>query len=279
MPCEEAEISEVFAEKQGVKKYPLLISGESNEIFGLVPSILHGRSVVLDYDETTEKYIVTKGNGLTYFPYGYINTEELTDNIWGICTESQAERDYFGGEFVSRLGIITNEMQAYFSLENQKVRTEKAVEAEKPVILQYAVKCPYRIADLPFLTKKTVEYFTGNWNELHNSAYNQKHCIAADVLMQNLSKLHMNGVLHNAIHSQNYTAMLELLDFELARTPETPYDTKDDEESFGILQRREAVQSLEIVGFIADFFGEEINKNAMSEILIKHGFSWMLPIK
>jgi hypothetical protein len=84
--------------------------------------------------------------------------------------------------------------------------------------------------------------------------------------------MHENDVLHNAIHSQNYTLSLELLDFELSRTPITPYENENDEFFYKKLQKREIIQSLEIINQLAFYFKENLNINQLGKIMIKYGF-------
>ncbi|MBK9320810.1 MAG: hypothetical protein IPM91_19805 [Bacteroidetes bacterium] len=91
--------------------------------------------------------------------------------------------------------------------------------------------------------------------------------------------MHKSEVLHNAIHIQNYTLSLELIDFELSRTPTTPYENENEEKSYKILQKREIIQSLEIVNQIAFYFKENINTKILRQIMIKNGFeNYLYPL-
>ncbi len=254
--------------------YPYIVAGNFNKncIKAKVASPLHGRSLICSFNSIKERFTITKGNGLTYFPFGFVSTEELEDYAWGYLRKTDAIRDYNSGEFIHNLGVHTNIMEAVYTLEPQLFKfSNKSVEIQ-PTILQYNVTCPYRISDIPFLSNKVVIHFTSKWPEFFKISYKEKHCIAAEVLLKNIRIMHENDVLHNAIHSQNYTLSLELLDFELSRTPVTPYVNVYDELAYKKLQKREIIQSLEIVNHIALFFKEKVNSRLLRQIMIKNGF-------
>lgn len=270
----EVSISKIhYSKENNIKLYPYLVSSAPNEqIVANVASPLHGRSIIIDFDSSLNKYVITKGNGLTYFPFGYISTEEYEDHSWGFLREKDAIRDYNSGNYISNLGILTNDMEAVFSVEKQELRyINKTLEIE-PIILQYKIICPYRISDIPFLSKELVLSFINNWGNLFEIYYTETHCNAAEILISNIRIMHENEVLHNAIHSQNYTLSLELLDFELSRTPITPYENENDEQLCKKLQKREIIQSLEIVNQIAFYFKENINTRILRQIMNKYGF-------
>src|SRR5690606_23679153 len=102
---------------------------------------------------------------------------------------------------------------------------------------QYKVLCPYRLADIPFLSNRTIKSFTDQWEKYNLEGHMQLHCMAAEILIRNTKIMAENGVLHNAITSQNYSLMLELLDFELSRTPVTPYLNQEEDKQFKRLQK------------------------------------------
>lgn len=270
--CKSAKIDEVIFAKDSVIYFPKLVTENTTDEKLFSASPMHGRSIIVDYNSESQKYTVTKGNGLTYFPFGFIATEELEGYAWGYLRKEDAVRDYQSGSFICNLGILTNDMEAVYTLQAEKARFSKYIKHLTPTILQYSVHCPYRIADIPFLSKELVNSFVKNWASMFNDNNVDLHCIAADVLLRNIKIMHENNVLHNAIHSQNYTLSLELLDFELSRTPITPYDNDNDEKIYKKLQKREVIQSLEVVNQIAFFFKEKINSKALRQIMIKNGF-------
>ena len=165
-------------------------------------------------------------------------------------------------------------MDAVFSLKEQVIGSEKII----PYILQYTVVCPYRIHDLPFISIKIRDYYINKWRNLITENYKSLHCIAADVMLNNLRVMHDKNVLHNAIHGQNYTLALELLDFELTRTPDTPYANEKYEEEYTILFNREVIQTFEIVNYIAFFLKEELDYKVLKDITVKYGFRNILNI-
>lgn len=270
--CIEVPIDSIIYNHKSNKLYPYIISDKETETICYKPSPLHGRSIISDFCTTTNKFKITKGNGLTYFPFGFVSTEELEDHAWGYLRKQDAIRDYNSGVFIKSIGILTNNMEAVFTLKDQLFILPNCVSKIEPTILQYNVICPFRVSDIPFLSKEVILYFVNRWSDLHENIHFEIHCTAAEVLLKNVRLMHENDVLHNAIHSQNYTLSLELLDFELSRTPATPYDNEIDEQSYKNLQKREIIQSLEIVNHIAFFFKEKLNSKLLQQIMIKNGF-------
>jgi len=271
--CSITTVQEVIFSKEKYKFYPYISSKQETKLKLYCPSPIHGRSIVVDFDKKTKRYIITKGNGLTYFPFGFISTQELEGHAWGFLSKKDAKRDFLSGEYINNLGILTNKMEAVYSLEKQTINTLDQKYEIEPFILQYNVECPYRIADLPYISNNLKNKFIKTWATKTNDNYKDYHCMAADIMLQNTHKMHSNGVLHNAIHNQNYSLSLELLDFELARTPDSPYGSSIDEEKFEILQKREVIQSLEIVNYVAFHFNEKINIKVLKTILRKYGYS------
>ena len=259
----------VYNDKLVSDFFPILLN-EKGTLDTVCPSPFHGRSVITHYHKETQKYIVIKGCGLTYFPYNFINTGEMGDATWGLLREGDGTRDYLCGDYISKLGIYTNKMEAFLKITDVTFKTEgKSIH---PFILQYSVDCPYRLADAPFLPKETIMKYVKRWNEFGVN-HKKKHLIVAEVLFKNLKIMHSNNVLHNAIHVQNFTISLELLDFEIARTPEMPHN-KADELIFKDLFKREVFHCLEIINFICYLFKEDMNSNELEKILKKYGYNF-----
>lgn len=110
------------------------------------------------------------------------------------------------------------------------------------------------------------------WEELNYRHFQQKHLIAADVMVKNLRLMHDNGILHNAIHEQNYTWALELLDFELGRSPQHPYEKSDYERHVESLLHREAFQTYVIINYIAWVLKEDIDYSVIDGIFADYGY-------
>lgn len=226
--------------------YPLFRS-ERGEIPIYCVSPNHGRSFVVA--KCDERYIISKGNGLSYTSSSHINTAEMGDDTWGLLLKSDAIRDFTLGTEIASLGIKTNQMEYVIELDSPvRLSEEKYLN---PVLLQYSVECPYRICDAVFMNKDIIEHETEKWEFLCNAKHNQRHLMAAEILMRNLAILHENGILYNAFHTQNYTWALELVDFELACSPKHPYSDEDSIRHVKDLFSREIIQTYEIVNYIA----------------------------
>ena len=143
----------------------------------------------------------------------------------------------------------------------------------KPTLLQYDVECPYRICDAPFMDKEIIETEVKKWESINERGYKKYHLIAANILIHNLRILHDNNILHNAIHEQNYTWALELLDFELACSPKHPYAKEDYQRHVKDLLPREIIQTYIIINYIAGVLKEEIDFAEIDSLFAEYDFN------
>lgn len=249
--------------------YPLLRFATGEEkIYSISP--LHGRSFIVGrYSDG--RYIVSKGNGLCYSEYPFLYTQETPSDIWGLLLIEDALRDYHCCHDVKSLGIKTNQMECVLELD-YPIYIAQTDTTVKPVLLQYNVECPYRICDAPFMEREQIEKEVVKWQQYTHKGYSKSHLIAAEVMMGNLRKMHDNGILHNAIHEQNYTWALELLDFELGRTPQHPYAKEDYERHALSLYNREVIQTYVIIIYIAGVLREEVDFASIDRLWRDYGF-------
>lgn len=232
---------------------------------------LHGRSFVVGREG--ERYVVSKGNGLGYTQFDFLFSGELSgmgDDTWGMLLKHDALRDFDVGTDVAALGIKTNQMEYVLSIDKQ-VLLPNGHEI-KPILLQYSVECPYRICDAPFMEMSAIKEQVERWDKLNCRHFHQKYLIAADVMVKNLRLMHDNKILHNAIHEQNYTWALELLDFELGRSPRHPYEKSDYERHVESLFHREAFQTYVIINYIAWALKEDIDYSVIDGIFANYGY-------
>lgn len=250
--------------------YPLLVNTKGSvTIYSVSP--LHGRSFVVGQHDNG-RYIVTKGNGLCYSDYTFLYTPEMPTGIWGLLLMEDALRDYHCCHDVQSLGIKTNQMECVLELD-YPIYIAQTDTTVKPVILQYNVECPYRICDAAFMERSQIENEVAKWQQYNQKGYTQSHLIAAEVLIRNLRILHDHEVLHNAIHEQNYTWALELLDFELCRTPQHPYTKNDYERHVPSLYEREAIQTYVIINYIAGVLKEMPDYRVIDKLFFDYGFN------
>ena len=238
------------------------------EMFCLTP--LHGRSFVVGRTENG-RYIVSKGNGLSYTQSSFLHTGEFYDGTWGLLLQQDAKRDFLLGQEIEALGIKTNHMQYVIEvdLEISLPNGHKV----KPTLLQYDVECPYRICDAPFMDQKIIQSEIQKWESINERGYEKYHLIAANILIRNLRILHDNNILHNAIHEQNYTWALELLDFELACSPKHPYVQEDYQRHVKDLLPREIIQTYIIINYIAGVLKEEIDFAKIDSLFAEYDFN------
>ena len=178
--------------------YPYFRSADSDKIITSI-SPHHGRSFVIQQNKAG-KYIVSKGNGLSYTQYPILNTREFGDNSWGVLLRKDAIRDFNIGQEISSLGIKTNTME--YVIELKTVIHLPNGHKIKPVLLQYAVECPYRICDIAFMSSQQIKYEIDKWKSF-KAKNKEPYLIAAEVLIKNLQKLHSNNILHNAREGGN----------------------------------------------------------------------------
>lgn len=238
------------------------------EMFCLTP--LHGRSFVVGRTENG-RYIVSKGNGLSYTQSSFLHTGEFYDGTWGLLLQQDAKRDFLLGQEIEALGIKTNHMQYVIEVDLE-INLPNGHKL-KPTLLQYDVECPYRICDAPFMDQKIIQSEIQKWESINERGYEKYHLIAANILIRNLRILHDNNILHNAIHEQNYTWALELLDFELACSPKHPYVQEDYQRHVKDLLPREIIQTYIIINYIAGVLKEEIDFSEIDSLFAEHDFN------
>lgn len=251
------------------KPFSLLRSKIGNESIYLV-SPIHGRSYVVG--RTGEgRYVVSKGNGLAYSEQIFLQTPESPSDVWGLLAKEEALRDFYCGQDVQALGIKTNQMECVLELDYPIHIAQTGVDI-KPVLLQYDVECPYRIADATFMEKESIRAEVAKWQQYNRKGYSDNYLIAAEMLISNLRIMHDHQVLHNALTYENLTWALELLDFELCRTPQHPYTKADYERHVCNLYDREVIDTYKIIIYIAGCLRETVDFKKVDALFRDYGF-------
>lgn len=248
---------------------PFLREHKGNEQIKCV-SPIHGRSFIVGKN-TDESYVVSKGNGLSYSNFNSLNTESFGKYTWGLLGKENAIRDFSIGEEINSLGIKTNRMEYVLELDKE-IFVESTNEIIKPVLLQYNVETPYRISDYAFIPKDLFKKEIKKWEQINSIGYKKSHLIAANVLIKNLRILHDNNIMHNAIHVQNYTWALELLDFESSRSNKLPYKNIEYEKHVSMLMPAEVIQTYEVINYISWCLNEEVVFQEIDEIFFEYKF-------
>lgn len=242
---------------------------ESGDKEMFCPSPFHGRSFIVGRTKSG-KYIVSKGNGLCYTQHTFLHTGEFFDGTWGLLLKQDAERDFIMGQEIETLGIKTNHMEYVLELDVEINLPNGHIV--KPTLLQYDVECPYRISDAPFMIQEQIQSEVSKWDKMNDKGYDKSYMIAAAVLVHNLRILHNHQILHNAISEQNYTWALELLDFELACSPDHPYTSEDDMRHVKDLFSREIMYTYVVINYIAGVLREDIDYAKVDELFAEYGF-------
>lgn len=164
-----------------VKEYPFLHRHQNIAEEGYSLSPIHCRSFIVGC-HNDGRYIVSKGNGLAFSKHSFMYTPEMPTDVWGLLLKEDALRDFNCGQDVQAMGIKTNQMECVLELDYPIIipQTEKKY---KPVLLQYSVKCPWRIADAPFAPKKIIYEEVSKWHLFNKKGFHQEYLIAADLLV------------------------------------------------------------------------------------------------
>jgi len=229
-------------------------------------SPIHGRSFVLKHT-APNCWVVGKGNGLSYTQYRFLRNSLVFSDTWGGLTLEKAQRDFLIGQEVQQLGIKTNSMQYVLELD---WITPQNGEEKTAALLQYTVECPYRLSDFGFIPNDMLRQCVSKWQCKKN--YERKSLVAADILVSNLRILHDHDVMHNALHTQNYTWALELLDFEAARTNNHPYESAEYESFVPQLKDCEILQTYEVINYIIWCLQEQVDFSEIDQIFSDYGF-------
>ncbi len=247
--------------------YPF-IRDESGDKSIYCISPIHGRSFLICQQENG-RWVISKGNGVSYSMHPFIDVSKTDNYVWGALLKENAIRDYNIGNEVRNIGIKTNKMHAVIELDIQLIDKGTIVT---PCLLQYEVECPYRLCDYPFMPPNTFKKIITSWRSLE-SKYSEAYLIAAEVLVRNLQILHDNKVMHNALHVQNYTWALELLDFESSRTEHYPYSNFEYEKQALMLMDGEIMKTYEIINYIGWCLGGKIDYAKIDSIFKDYGFN------
>ena len=258
----------IFMKDEGYEVSPYLCQPNGDKEMFCVSSH-HGRSYIVGRNHDG-RYVVSKGNGLSYSQYQFIHTGEFGDDTFGLLLKKDAVRDFLLGQEIESLGIKTNQMECVLELDVEISLPNGRML--RPTLLQYDVECPYRICDAAFMTQEQIQAEVEKWEKMNERVYDKAHMIAANVLIRNLRILHDHEILHNAIHEQNYTWALELLDFELACSPSHPYTSEDDMRHVKDLFPREIIQTYIIINYIAGVLREEIIFAEVDALFAEYGF-------
>lgn len=228
----------------------------------------HGRSYVVG--RRNNRWIISKGNGLSYTCSSIIHSPETPFESWGVLYAKEAIRDFYLRQEIASLGIKTNIMEAVAEID---LESPSAINIDKkPAILQYSVECPYRISDAAFMDRELIMTYAAEWVKVNEFGAKHYYEIAANTLIKNLRILHDHKILHNALTSQNLTWALELLDFELSCSPAFPYDREDYRNQAQMLFSREIIHIYQIILDIAGILREKADFRYIDNLFKRYGF-------
>jgi hypothetical protein len=165
--CKSVEYTLLHTADNKYPVFPYLRSYDGDrKMYCLSPN--HGRSYVIDKLDD-DRFVVSKGNGLSYSQYTLLNTRQFGDDTLGLLLRQDAERDFLLGQEIEKLGVKTNHMEYVLELEQKIILSTGHML--KPVLLQYDVECPCRISDAPFMTNEQICNEVYKWEKLNDKGY------------------------------------------------------------------------------------------------------------
>ena len=104
----------VIASNGTVRPYPYIVDTQGKGTVRCIGA-RHGRSFVVG-KHADGRYIVSKGNGLSYSGHPFLYTPEMPTDVWGLLLREDALRDFYCGQDVQAFGIKTNQMECVLEL-------------------------------------------------------------------------------------------------------------------------------------------------------------------
>lgn len=200
------------------------LSFPKNKAF--IPSLHHGRSIAVRSNDF--EWILVKGGGWNYNgPLVYLSKKD-DELVFGLNPYKAGLREYevskkieeFSDDFPKVLYIrrfadydLPNEFDF---LKNIRYSNGELVD---PCLTYTKVKCPYRVAELAYLTdeKKTTLI------EKYSDYFDVAKCDFVDkftsLLAERVGFLHSRGFINDTLEYGNVTLLAEIVDYELVTAP------------------------------------------------------------
>lgn len=189
-------------------------------------SPLHGRAVALK--KSDYQWISVKGGGWNYGgPQIYISKKD-EELVFGLYPQTSAIRELAVSREIEK---FTNEFPKVLYFKNLcdvdlpekyaclKTAKFKNGEMINPCLLYTQVKCPFRVADLTYLTSNekasVIDYCCRYW-EIPTAQYVKTFIrkLAAHVAL-----LHKNSFINDTLDYGNVTMLAEIIDYEWVTAP------------------------------------------------------------
>lgn len=221
----------------------------------LIPTIMHGRSVsirISDYD-----WIMVKGGGWNYGGPTIYNSPKEPELIFGIYSLWAAKRELvisnkikeFSDDFPEVLYYkkINAQMlpKKYAFINNLKFNSNNYV---RPTLLYTRVKCPFRVADLIYLSDKKRHDLITYCAKYFKVDANRYIDFFSKELAKHVALLHKWGFVNDTLEFSNVTLLGEIVDYELFSFPGVLFDDgTDGRENLNERMEKEIYYAAEIV--------------------------------
>lgn len=257
-----------------------------------VISPIHGRSIAIQVKEY--EWILVKGGGWNYKgPQIYISNKD-EELIFGLYPLVAGERELAVSREIEK---ISNDFpkvlyykkfsdydlpKEYECLKNLKFRNGNPVD---PCLLYTMVKCPYRVADLMYLTSEkkraVIESCCDYWG-VSTKEYIQQFI---KKLSYHVAILHKNNFVNDTLEYSNVTMLAEIVDYEWVTVPNIPYvDGTVNMELIDARREKELLYAAEVCLQLSALLGNDYNFfNIYSDIVSEYkrhnpGFIEKMPL-
>lgn len=190
-------------------------------------SPLHGRAVAIK--KADYQWITIKGGGWNYGgPQIYISKKD-EELVFGLYSKTSAMRELAVSQKIEK---FTNEFpkvlyykslcditvpEKYAFLKTAKFKNGEIIN---PCLLYTQLKCPFRVADLMYLTetekRSVIDYCCKYWGistDEYTKTFIQKLAI-------NVALLHKNSFINDTLDYGNVTMLAEIVDYEWITAPD-----------------------------------------------------------
>lgn len=190
-------------------------------------SPFHGRAISIKLDDYN--WINVKGGGWNYNgPQIYISAKD-EELIFGLYPYSSALRELEVSQRIEKISDRFPKVLYYKNLSDiqlpEKYSFLKNIKFSNgalvsPCIIYTKVKCPFRVADLMYLTKNEKDTVIKKCCDYWNISFEEYTKRFTKELAKNVAILHKNHFINDTLDYGNVTMLAEVVDYEWVTAPE-----------------------------------------------------------
>lgn len=221
----------------------------------IIPTIMHGRSVsikISDYD-----WIMVKGGGWNYGGPVIYNSPKESELVFGLFSLFAAKRELDISIKIKEFSNEFPEVLYYKEIKDKDLDDKYAFLKElrfnsgnlvNPTLLYTRVKCPFRVADLIYLSDKQKQKIVSYCSKYFKVSKKKFLISFLKKLANNVAHLHKWGFVNDTLEYSNVTLLGEIVDYELFSYPGILFDDgTDGRENLAERMEKEIFYATEIV--------------------------------